>query len=557
MLVTKNAGIRWGVVATVSEPLPLLMAFTAHHIAAGADQVTLYLDDPDPKVSITLETSPKCRVIQCDTAYWSSHSKNGRPTDHRLRQTFNANDALNHADVHWLIHMDADEFLTSTIDIAEELSHLEPDIEAARVQNQERVYQRGVVGSDIFVGLARGPIRSRLVNFVFYRQITKFMNRGMIGYSGGKCFLRVGCDNRMGIHRPEKPTKTAALGSTGLLHFDGLTREHWLEKLYAKAITSSEIPAHKRNPARRNIINFAKGPGLDRKKMEWLFSATMEISLLKAKLMRLFGLMKSNRLNIQENIAEVYPGQIVDLSPESFDRIMLEKTRAVLYRGAIFHVNLLQNNIERLIGLKGETHDEKELDWLIANLKGKTICFFDIGANIGLYTVTIASQLSSESTVVAVENNPTLLARLYRNLDSNDLDKVHVCESVISDFVGMTTLNTNNTETLHDVPFGKSKYGSKRELAETPAITLLECMDHHDVPRIDFLKIDIERYESNVLNYFYANAASERFPRLVLLKMKHTSKQVTELHNRMIAAGYHTCFQTNNNCIYSLRDTAI
>ena len=92
-----------------------------------------------------------------------------------------------------------------------------------------------------------------------------------------------------------------------------------------------------------------------------------------------------------------------------------------MYRGVKFHFNLLNDYNERLIRVKREVREELELDWLTARLKGMSACFFDVGANIGLYTVVLAKQLSSDSTVVAVECNPVLLARLYRNLASNDL----------------------------------------------------------------------------------------------------------------------------------------
>lgn len=160
------------------------------HIALQPERLrSLFnLDDPDPNVGITLEIASKCRVVQCDSAYWASKSMDGRPTDHRLRQTFNANDALKHAQVEWLLHLDADEYLIGSTIIAKELARLGAEIEVVRVQNQERVNLRGATVSDIFDGLARGPISSFLASFVFYRRISKFMHRGMIGAFCGQKF---------------------------------------------------------------------------------------------------------------------------------------------------------------------------------------------------------------------------------------------------------------------------------------------------------------------------------------------------------------------------------
>ena len=47
-------------------------------------------------------------------------------------------------------------------------------------------------------------------------------------------------------------------------------------------------------------------------------------------------------------------------------------------------------------------------------LGGQAITVFDVGANIGLYSVSLGRALSKDATVVAVECNPTLLRRLRR-----------------------------------------------------------------------------------------------------------------------------------------------
>ena len=547
-----NIGRKWAVVATVSEPLPLLIAFTSHHLAAGADQVILYLDDPDQEVGSTLNIASNCTAIQCDNSYWATHAKDGRPTDHRLRQTINANNAFKQAQTDWLIHLDADEFLVSTNNIADELAALNPGIEVAQVSNLERVYLRGAKVGNIFEGLARAPIRTRILSFMLYRRASKFMRRGMIGHSNGKSFLRTESNNRMGIHRPEKPAKTVLLRSTTMIHFDGLTRMHWIDKLYAKTITSSDLTVHKRSVARRALISFAAGPGLVREKMDRLFSEVMELSALKASVMRWLGGLYPIKLRITEEIAEIYAGQTVDISRNSFDNSLANKTRAVMYRGVEFHVNLLQNFTERLIGVKGETREEKELDYLIDRFKGKTATFFDIGANIGLYTIVLASQLSPDSKVIAVECSPILLTRLRRNIEANKLHNVSICEVAISNLAGTAKLNIVKTGNLGQASLQRPKNNTTHPTIDVQTITLLECMDRFGVHQIDFLKVDIEGHEPTVMNHFFDHSTRGRYPHVVLLEMKHDLKQVDELHDMMIFEGYITLFETGNNRIYSL-----
>ena len=85
------ASVRWEVVATVAEPLPLLAAFAAHHLQIGAERVRLYLDTPDAGTVRALEAVSGCVVTACDDAYWAA--RGGRPADHRDRQVRNAKDA--------------------------------------------------------------------------------------------------------------------------------------------------------------------------------------------------------------------------------------------------------------------------------------------------------------------------------------------------------------------------------------------------------------------------------------------------------------------------------
>lgn len=456
-MVGKIDNLKWGIVATVAEPRELLLPFVSHHIGCGASVIYIYLDDPDETLATELEQNPKCKVAQCSDSYWSSKSESGKPFDHRLRQTVNANDALKKDEVSWLIHLDADEFLLSKDRISSILSNLDSEIEAARVINDERAFLAGKSPASIFDGFIRREARnSPWLAKLLYGRGAKYIRKGMVGHDGGKTFLKVGTDATMKIHGADREVRSVKVSGIRMLDFDGLTRLHWIDKLYSKSVTSRDTAGHGRSGVREAQIQFAAGPGLVRERMETLFGEIMELSQLKAVLMRFAKLASPIKINIQSELQSAYPDSDLDFSPRNFDVAIATRTRKVLYRNCVFNINLLENFTERLIGVTGGTREEHELDWLTKRLRGKQIVFFDVGANIGLYSVALGHHLDSNSKIVGFECNPILLRRLKMNLADNGLQNTSVCEAALSNTSGYAQLNIISPGNLGQATLGSS-----------------------------------------------------------------------------------------------------
>lgn len=116
--------------------------------------------------------------------------------------------------------------------------------------------------------------------------------------------------------------------------------------------------------------------------------------------------------------------------------------------------------------------------------------FYDVGANIGIYTCLIGSQLQS-GTVVAFEPHPRNLMRLRENVDINGIDgrflgnglsdveeisKFRISTAEIGDGKSALTFDDGHGIDIHAIP---GDLLVKRELVPTP----------------DVLKIDIEGAE--------------------------------------------------------------
>ena len=111
----------------------------------------------------------------------------------------------------------------------------------------------------------------------------------------------------------------------------------------------------------------------------------------------------------------------------------------------------------------------------------------DIGANIGLKTLFLARH-ASKGRVVAVEAAPGVAACLQRNVAANSASNVECVQVAIGDRVGSARFNES------------SAYGHLAgEGVEVPMLTLEELVRRSSLPRVDFIKIDVEGFEFPIL----------------------------------------------------------
>lgn len=229
----------WGVVCTCAEPTSLLVAFVAHHLEMGAHRVYLFLDRPDPELRDVLAGVRGCEIIDCDEAYWQSYANMPRPSATEKRQILNACNAYARAEVDWLAHVDADEFLQSDTDLAQYLSAVPDGVDYIAVPNAERVFDRATPQKRLFDGIMRCPLPRGWIDqdLIFADQVTPYLRRGLPAHSSGKSIMRTGVGLVPGIHSPrpsqemERRANAIAAPSVNVFHYDGLTGLHWVMKL--------------------------------------------------------------------------------------------------------------------------------------------------------------------------------------------------------------------------------------------------------------------------------------------------------------------------------------
>lgn len=182
---------KWGIVTTIKAAQIDVLNFAAYHLDQGAHRLYIYLDEPAPEIYALLKAHPRIRVTTCDAAYWKKLG-NKRPVKHQVRQTRNATHAYRRSvEVDWLAHIDVDEFLWPSTDVAAILAGLPNDAMCARTYPIELL----AGGKNAFKGyIPGGPGRAALVEKL-YPTYGPYLKGGFLSHVAGKLFARTGLAN--------------------------------------------------------------------------------------------------------------------------------------------------------------------------------------------------------------------------------------------------------------------------------------------------------------------------------------------------------------------------
>jgi len=121
---------------------------------------------------------------------------------------------------------------------------------------------------------------------------------------------------------------------------------------------------------------------------------------------------------------------------------------------------------------------------------------FDIGANIGLYTLFIGRYLKN-GKIFSFEPNPLAFKKLKKNIEENSIRNVFLFQSAVGGKVEKKILREYSTSTTISRITDSQTNNLKGHWVEV--ITLDSIIEKHKIPTINILKIDVEGYEDEVL----------------------------------------------------------
>lgn len=320
----------WGIVMTVSEPSQLVLANIGWHLGTGASEVHVYLDSPEDPVAAVLADLPGVSVIRCDRAHWQRVAwGKERPASINRRQGLNAMDAMTHCGVDWLVHLDADEFLLQERPLAEEMAVVRALACELHFPVFERCYRRGDPIAGLFDGVFRGTTKQLNrrkdgldTEAVIFGDQMPVLNNGVLGHSAGKCAVPTDGDFRLGLHwayrgkRGRERAERYRSTSTRLLHFDGLTRLHFLAKLLRYRDTDPSVL--KLPPHRQAQIGIFQDIAGDTEGLVEFHSMVRELDDPLLARLRAFGLLYETSFDPAPVVKTVL-GYLPDLSAAQFD----------------------------------------------------------------------------------------------------------------------------------------------------------------------------------------------------------------------------------------------
>ena len=138
---------------------------------------------------------------------------------------------------------------------------------------------------------------------------------------------------------------------------------------------------------------------------------------------------------------------------------------------------------------------EDEIKFLRCLLK-KGQAVIDIGANYGTYTLSMANVVGAEGCVWAFEPATSTADLLAESIRINNFQHIHLEQKALSHTSGTAELSLHNNSELNELVRNENQTGE----SETVTLSTLDlCMDQLGWKNIDFLKLDAEGEESNIL----------------------------------------------------------
>jgi FkbM family methyltransferase len=152
--------------------------------------------------------------------------------------------------------------------------------------------------------------------------------------------------------------------------------------------------------------------------------------------------------------------------------------------GLRLRVDVARANPQRLLYLEGERFMP---EWrIVRRLLRPGMRAIDVGANIGYYLLLLESAVGSGGTVVCFEPEPENLRELERNVQANRLRNVRVVAAAVGAGEGRIAMRTGINAA------GAGEGGGDFTVP-------LTCLDSALEGPVDFIKIDVEGYEGEVL----------------------------------------------------------
>ena len=158
----------------------------------------------------------------------------------------------------------------------------------------------------------------------------------------------------------------------------------------------------------------------------------------------------------------------------------------------------------------------------------------DVGANYGLYALSMAGKVGADGHVWAFEPASSTVSFLKRSITLNKFSNVTVIQCALSNRTGTAKLGLDRNTELNTLCL---ENGGMLEIEDVALTTLDRYTAEHGWERIDFVKLDAEGEESNIISGGAAFFAKES--PLVMYELEQGPKTNDAPIRQFEDLGYH------------------
>jgi len=211
--------------------------------------------------------------------------------------------------------------------------------------------------------------------------------------------------------------------------------------------------------------------------------------------------------------------------------------------GAVFELDARDMVAREILGW--DVWEKPNTDLILGSLHEGAV-MFDVGAHIGYYSVLGSLAVGPSGKIVSVEPNPDTLRRLRKDLELSHTSNVVVEDVACTDkettltFYQASIRNTG-ASSISEANAANADHGAKVQSVTVRGRTLDSMVQELGLQRVDFVKIDVEGAEVQVLRGMKDTLA--RFHPHMLIEMKPSQLEsmgtsIGELRTVLRDSGY-------------------
>ena len=212
----------------------------------------------------------------------------------------------------------------------------------------------------------------------------------------------------------------------------------------------------------------------------------------------------------------------------------------IYFRNCAFRIHGENNAIEYGILLNPE-YNQTDIDFLLEGSDSSSN-FIDLGCNIGLYSLPLASS-APNGTVISIDANPLMQSRLSFNINSSKIKNIQIVCSAVSDKNGEGSLLSRKNDT-GNVSINEDIKGSIK------IDTLEKIIRDQKLKSIYGLKIDIEGHEDKALVPFLLNVEEDLLPKRIVIEKKTKDTDYPGCVKAFKKLNYTLVSRSRNNSFY-------